>query len=43
VAAFAGRLRESVDLASIQNELAAAVDQAFEPTHISVWLAGSAG
>jgi hypothetical protein len=34
-----GRLRESVDLASIQNELAAAVDQAFEPTHISVWLA----
>jgi hypothetical protein len=39
VATFAGRLRESVDLASIQNELAAAVDQAFEPTHISVWLA----
>ena len=38
VATFAGRLRESVDLASIQNELAAAVDQAFEPTHISVWL-----
>jgi hypothetical protein len=39
VAAFAGRLRGSVDLASIQNELAAAVDQAFEPTHVSVWLA----
>jgi hypothetical protein len=38
VATFAGRLRESVDLASIQNELAAAVDQSFEPTHISVWL-----
>jgi hypothetical protein len=38
VAAFAGRLRESVDLPSIQNELAAAVHQAFEPTHVSVWL-----
>ena len=36
VAAFAGRLRGSVDLASIQEELAATVDQAFEPTHISV-------
>jgi hypothetical protein len=39
VATFAGRLRESVDLASIQNELATAVDAAFEPTHVSVWLA----
>jgi hypothetical protein len=41
VATFAGQLRESVDLASIQHELSAAVDQAFEPTHISVWLANS--
>jgi hypothetical protein len=41
VAAFAGRLRESVDLASVQNELAATVGAAFEPTHVSVWLAGS--
>jgi hypothetical protein len=40
VAAFAGRLRGSVDLASIQEELAATVDQAFEPTHVSVWVAG---
>jgi hypothetical protein len=40
VAAFAGRLRESVDLASIQHELAATVDQAVEPTHISVWVTG---
>ena len=39
VAAFAGRLRGSVDLASIQNELAAAVDAAVEPEHVSVWLA----
>jgi hypothetical protein len=42
VAAFAGRLRESVDLTSVQKELAAAVDQAFEPTHISVWVTGRA-
>jgi hypothetical protein len=40
VAAFAGRLRGSVDLASIQQELAATVDQAFEPTHVSVWVTG---
>jgi hypothetical protein len=40
VAAFAGRLRGSVDLASIQAELAATVDQAFEPTHVSVWVTG---
>jgi hypothetical protein len=40
VAAFAGRLRGSVDLASIQEELAATVDQAFEPTHVSVWVTG---
>jgi hypothetical protein len=42
VAAFAGRLRESVDLASIQHELAATVDHAVEPTHISVWVTGPA-
>jgi ABC-type bacteriocin/lantibiotic exporter with double-glycine peptidase domain len=42
VAAFAGRLRGSVDLASTQEELAAAVDQAFEPTHVSVWVPGRA-
>ncbi len=38
VAAFAGRLRESVDLPSMERELAAAVQQAFEPAHVSVWL-----
>jgi hypothetical protein len=42
VAAFAGRLRGSVDLASIQEELAGTVDQAFEPTHVSVWVTGRA-
>jgi hypothetical protein len=40
VSAFAGRLRGSVDLASIQEDLSAAVGQAFEPTHISVWVTG---
>jgi hypothetical protein len=39
-AGMAGRLRESVDLVSIQNELTAVVDQAFAPPHVSVWLAG---
>jgi len=39
VAAFAGRLRESVDLPSMENELAFAVQQAFEPSHVTVWLA----
>jgi hypothetical protein len=38
VAAFASRLRESVDLPSMERELAAAVDRAFEPVHVSVWL-----
>jgi hypothetical protein len=40
VAAFAGRLRESVDLPSMERELAAAVQQAFEPAHVTVWLTG---
>jgi hypothetical protein len=42
VAAFASRLRGSVDLTSIQEELAATVDQAFEPTHVSVRVTGRA-
>jgi hypothetical protein len=39
VAAFAGRLRESVDLPSMETELAATVHQAFEPAHVTIWLA----
>jgi hypothetical protein len=39
VAAFAGRLRESVDLPSMETELAATIHQAFEPAHVTVWLA----
>ena len=38
VAAFAGLLRGSVDLPSMERELTAAVHQAFEPVHVSVWL-----
>ena len=38
VAAFAGRLKDAVDLDSIQDDLAGAVHRALEPAHISVWL-----
>jgi hypothetical protein len=38
VAAFAARLKDAVDLDSIRYDLAGAVDQALEPTHISVWI-----
>jgi hypothetical protein len=39
VASFAARLRESVDLPSMEKELAATIHQAFEPVHVTVWLA----
>ena len=38
VATFAARLKDAVDLDSIQDDLAGAVDQALEPAHISVWI-----
>jgi hypothetical protein len=38
VATFATRLRQTVDLETVQGELTDAVHRAFEPTHISVWL-----
>jgi hypothetical protein len=38
VAAFAARLKDSVDLDAVQVDLAAAVQQALEPAHISVWM-----
>ncbi len=40
VAAFAGRLREAVDLDSLRADLLAVVDSAVEPAHCSVWIAG---
>ncbi len=38
VAAFAGRLKDAVDLGTVQAELVAAVGAALEPGHVSVWL-----
>jgi hypothetical protein len=38
VAAFASRLKDEVDLDSIRDDLAGAVQQALEPAQISVWI-----
>ena len=38
VAAFAARLKDTVDLDSVQDELAGAVHQALEPAHMSLWM-----
>ena len=38
VAAFAARLKDEVDLDSVRDDLAAVVQQALEPTHLSVWV-----
>jgi len=40
VAAFAARLRDAVDLDTVRADLLAAVNNAVEPAHISVWIAG---
>jgi hypothetical protein len=37
VAGFAARLRETVDLDSVRDDLAGVVHQALEPAHVSVW------
>jgi len=37
VAAFAARLQDTVDLDSVRGDLAAVVQQALEPAHVSVW------
>ena len=39
VAAFAIRLKDAVDLDTVQADLASAVQQALEPAHVSIWLA----
>jgi MFS family permease len=39
VAAFTAGLRQTVDLDTVQGDLVGAVHQAFEPAHVSVWLA----
>jgi hypothetical protein len=38
IAAFAARLKDAVDLYSVRDDLAAVVDQALEPAHVSVWI-----
>ena len=36
---FTARLRQTVDLDAVQNDLVGVVHQAFQPAHVSVWLA----
>jgi hypothetical protein len=38
VTAFAARLKDTVDLDSIRDDLAAAVNRALDPAHVSVWV-----
>ena len=38
VAAFAARLKNAVDLDTVQADLAGVVHQALEPAHVSVWM-----
>jgi hypothetical protein len=38
VAALAARLKDAVDLDSVRDDLASAVQQALEPAHVSVWI-----
>jgi hypothetical protein len=38
VTAFAVRLKDAVDLDSVRDDLAGAVQQALEPAHVSVWI-----
>ena len=37
-AAFAARLKDAVDLASVRDDLASTVNQALEPAHVSLWI-----
>jgi hypothetical protein len=41
VAAFTARLRRTIDLDTIQGDLATVVHEAFQPAHVSVWLPGT--
>jgi hypothetical protein len=42
VAGFAARLKDTVDMDSVRDDLASVVHQALEPAHVSVWI-GEAG
>jgi hypothetical protein len=39
VAGFAARLKDTVDLDSVRDDLAGIVNQALEPAHVSLWIA----
>jgi hypothetical protein len=43
VAAFAGQLKDAVDLDTLQAELLAVVDTALQPGHMSMWLGKGRG
>jgi len=38
VAAFTARLRQTVDLDTVQGDLVGVIDAAFQPAHVSAWL-----
>lgn len=38
MAAFAGRLQDTIDLDSIRDDLAGVVQETLEPAHVSVWV-----
>jgi hypothetical protein len=38
VAAFAARIKDAVEVASVRDDLAVVVHQTLEPTHVSVWI-----
>ena len=41
VAAFTARLRHTVDLDTLRHDLVGATQEAFQPTHVSMWLASA--
>ena len=43
VAAFAARLKDSVDLDAVRDDLAGVVTRALEPAHVSVWISRRPG
>ncbi len=38
IAVFAARLKDTIDLDSVRDDLASVVNQALEPAHVSVWI-----
>ena len=40
VATFTARMRQTVDLDTVQSDLVGVVDEAFQPAHVSVWVNG---